>query len=162
MRIKTALVFLGAAALAASALAQTKTSGTATCKSDPPTPVAIGDVDGHSYAMGKSQCTWTKFEIDGVPYKDGVSVFTEEIRGDKSTSSGYHTANLANGDKCACSFRGSSTAKDGKFVSGGGTWTFTSGTGKCKGIIGNGSYQGAPNPDGTVTYRVSGKYTLSK
>jgi hypothetical protein len=162
MRIKTALVFLGAAALAASALAQTKTSGTATCKSDPPTPVAIGDTDGHSYAIGKAQCTWTGFEVGGVAYKDGVSVGTDEMRGDKSTSNGYHTATLASGDKCACSYHGTSTVKDGKFVSGSGTWTFTSGTGKCKGIIGNGSYKGTPNADGTVTYRVAGKYTLSK
>jgi hypothetical protein len=160
MRIKTVLVFLGAAALAASAVAQTKASGTAQCKSDPPSPVAIGDTEGHAFAVGKAQCTWTGFAIGGVAYKDGVSVWADEINGDKANSHGYHTANLASGDKCACSFKGSSTAKDGKFVSGGGTWTYTSGTGKCKGIKGKGTFKGTPNADGTVSYQVDGEYSL--
>jgi hypothetical protein len=160
MRIKTALVFLCAAALAASAVAQTKTSGTAQCKGDPPTPVAIGDSEGHFFAIGKAQCTWTKFELGGVAYKDGVSVSTDEINGNKATSNGYHTATLANGDKTTAHFHGTSTSKDGKFVSGGGTWTFSSGTGKFKGIKGKGTFKGTPNADGTVSYQVDGEYTM--
>ncbi len=121
---KTVLVFLGAAALAASAVAQTKTSGTAQCKADPSAPVEVGDKPGHSLAVGKGQCAWSSFEIAGVSYKDGVSVSMDEINGDKSTSNGYHTATLANGDKTTARFHGTTTTKDGKFVSGGGTWTF--------------------------------------
>jgi hypothetical protein len=160
MRIKTVFVFLGAAALAASAVAQTKTSGTAQCKADPPAPVAIGDKSGHSFAIGKAQCTWSGFEIGGVPYKDGVSVSMDEIDGDKTTSNGYHTATLANGDKTTAHFQGTATVKDAKFQSGGGTWTFVSGTGKCKGIKGKGTYKGTPNADGTVTYQVDGEYSM--
>jgi hypothetical protein len=160
MRTRTLFISLVAATLAASALAQTKTSGTAVCKEEAPAPVAVGDVEGHAYAVGKSQCTWSKFEVGGVPFKDGTSVLTVEMRGNESKGSGYHTATLANGDKCSCSFQGTSTAKDNKFVSGGGTWTFTSGTGRCKGIKGKGTYKGTPNPDGTVSYQVDGEYTL--
>jgi hypothetical protein len=162
MRIKIALVFLVAAALAASAFAQTKTSGKAQCKAEASTPVAIGDGEGHSYAIGKGQCTWTGFEINGVAYKDGASVSADEIHGDKATSDGYHTATLADGDKTTAHFHGTSTMKDGKFVSGGGTWTFSNGTGKCKGIKGGGTYKGTPNADGTVAYKVDGQYTLPK
>ena len=160
MRVKTVLVFLGAATLAASAVAQTKVSGTAQCKADPPAPVAIGDKPGHSFAIGKAQCTWTGFAIAGVPYKDGVGVSLDEINGDKSTSNGYHTATLASGDKAAAHFNGTAVMKDGKFVSGGGTWTFTSGTGKCKGIKGKGTFKGTPNADGTVAYQVDGEYSI--
>ncbi len=160
MRIKTVLVFLGAAALAASAVGQTKTSGTAQCKGDPPTPVAIEDSEGHAFAIGKAQCTWTKFELGGVAYKDGVSVSMDEINGNKATSNGYHTATLANGDKTTAHFHGTSTTKDGKFVSGGGTWTCSSGTGKFKGIKGKGTFKGTPNADGTVSYQVDGEYTM--
>jgi hypothetical protein len=162
MRSKTVLVFLGAAALAASAFAQTKTSGTAQCKSDSPAPVEVGDKPGHLFNIGKSQCTWTGFEIAGVVYKDGLSISTEEINGDKATSNGYHTATLANGDKTTAHFHGTGTSKDGKFQSAGGTWTFVSGTGKCKGIKGKGTYKGTPNADGTVTYKVDGEYSLPK
>jgi hypothetical protein len=160
MRVRTVLVFLGAAALATSAIAQSKTSGTAQCKADSPAPVAIEDKPGHSFAIGKAQCTWSRFEIAGVQYKDGVSVYSDEIDGDKSTSNGYHTATLANGDKTTARFHGTATSKDGKFQSGGGTWTFVSGTGKCKGIKGKGTFKGTPNADGTVTYQVDGEYSL--
>ena len=146
MRSKTVLVFLGAAALAASAVAQTKTSGTAQCKSDPPAPVEVGDKPGHAFNIGKGQCTWTGFTIAGVAYKDGLSISTEEMDGDKTTAH----------------FHGTGTSKDGKFVSGGGTWTFSSGTGKCKGIKGKGTYKGTPNADGTVTFKVDGEYSLAK
>lgn len=160
MRIKTALLFLGAAALAASAVAQTKASGTALCKADPPTPVAIGDTPGHAFAIGKAQCTWTKFEIGGVPYKDGVSISMDEIDGDKSTSNGYHVATLANGDKATAKFQGTATTKDGKLQTTGGTFTFSSATGKFKGIKGKGTYKGTPNADGTVSFQVDGEYTM--
>ncbi|HSD72165.1 MAG TPA: hypothetical protein VLE54_05215 [Thermoanaerobaculia bacterium] len=160
MRIKTVIVFLGAAALATSAFGLTKTSGKAQCKADPLAPVAIGDNPGHAFAISKAHCTWSGFEIAGAQYKDGVSVSLDEINGDKSTSNGYHTATLANGEKTVAHFQGTGTSKDGKFVSGGGTWTFTSGTGKYKNIKGKGTYKGTPNADGTVTYEVTGEYSL--
>ena len=47
-----------------------------------------------------------------------------------------------------------------KFLSGGGTWTYTSGTGKFKGIKGKGTFKGTPNADGTVAYHVEGTYSL--
>jgi hypothetical protein len=160
MRIKTALLFLGAAALAASAVAQTKTSGTAQCKPDPPAPVPVGDTAGHSFAIGKAHCTWTGFAIGGVPYKDGVSVSMDEIEGDKTTFTGNHIATLANGDKANARFQGTATTKDGKLQSSSGTFTFASGTGKVKGIKGKGTFKGTPNADGTVTFQVDGEYTM--
>jgi hypothetical protein len=160
MRVKPVLVFLGAVALSTTAIAQTKTSGTATCKADPPVPVEVGDVPGHSFAIGRSQCTWTGFEVAGMPYKNGLSVSQDDNQGGNSTSDGYHTATVANGDKTTAHFHGSAVVKDGKFVSGGGTWTFSSGTGKFKGIKGKGTYQGTPNADGTVAFKVDGEYSL--
>jgi hypothetical protein len=159
MWVKSVLVFLGSAALAASAVAQ-KSSGTAQCKPDPPAPVEIGDKPGHFFAIGKAQCTWSGFGIAGVQSKEGVSLSLDEIHGDKSTSNGYHTATYANGDKTVAHFQGTATTKDGKFLSGGGTWTYTSGTGKFKGITGKGTFQGTPNADGTVAYKVEGTYSL--
>jgi hypothetical protein len=160
MWVKSVLVFLGAAALATSAVAQTKASGTAQCKPEPPAPVAVGDKPSHFFAVGKAQCTWSGFEIAGVKSKEGVSVSLDEINGDKSTSNGYHTATLANGDKTVARFQGTATSKDGKYQSGGGTWTFDSGTGKFKGIKGKGTFKGTPNADGTVTYQIDGEYSL--
>jgi hypothetical protein len=161
MKLRILIVSLAVLAIAAGATAaEKKASGEAVCKAEPPAPVAVGDMPGHSFGIGKSHCTWTKFELDGVMYKEGDSISLDETEGDKTTANGYHTATLANGDKTTAHFHGTTIARDGKFVSGGGTWTFSSATGKFKGIQGKGTYKGKANPDGTVTFQVEGEYSL--
>ena len=148
--------------LAVSLSAATMTSGTATCTMDPasPAPVALTDTPNHALAVGKAHCTWTGFSVAGQAYKDGVSTSLNEISGDTSTATGYHVATTTTGDSATAKFQGSGKLKDGKNVSDGGTWTFTSGTGKLKGIKGKGTYRGTANPDGTMTYKVTGEYSL--
>ena len=148
--------------VAAGLSAQTKTSGTATCKSDPasPPPVALTDQPNHSFAVGKAQCTWTGFEVAGAQYKDGTSTSLNEITGETSSFNGYHVATMTNGDTTVAKFQGSGKMKDGKPASDGGTWSFTSGTGKAKGIKGKGTFKGTANADGSVTYKVDGEYSL--
>jgi len=155
------LLFLGIV-VAVSLSAATKASGTATCKEDPasPAPVALSDLPNHAFAIGKAQCTWTGFSVAGQAYKDGVSTSLNEISGDTSSSNGYHVATTTTGDTATARFQGSGKLKDGKNVSDGGTWSFTSGTGKLKGIKGKGTYKGTPNADGSMSYKVEGEYTL--
>jgi hypothetical protein len=142
--------------------AATMTSGTATCTVDPaaPAPVALTDAPNHAFAIGKAHCTWTGFSVAGQAYKDGVSTSLNEVSGDTSSATGYHTATTSTGDSTTAKFQGSGKLKDGKSVSDGGTWTFTSGSGKLKGIKGKGTYRGTANPDGTMTYKVTGEYSL--
>ena len=156
-----ALLFLGIL-VAVSLSAATKTSGTATCKEDPApaAPMALSDQPNHAFAIGRAQCTWTGFTVAGQPYKDGVSTSLNEITGDSSTATGYHVATTTTGDTATARFQGSTKLKDGKPVSDAGTWSFTSGTGKLKGIKGKGTYKGTPNADGTMTYKVEGAYSL--
>jgi len=160
MKFRLALVSLATFALAASLFAQTKITGTASCKADPMTPVEVGDTAGHALAGQKATCTWTGLEMAGSPAKDGVSVASAEIRGNNSTSRGYHSGTLASGDKWTCSFQGKGVSKDGKPVSDSGTWTMTSGTGKLKGIKGKGTFKGTPNADGTMSYAIEGEYSV--
>jgi len=160
MRAKSLLVFFGAVTLAATAAAQTKLSGTATCKADPPAPVAVGDAPDHAFAISRAQCAWSKLEMGGVAAKDGLSVATVDIHGNASTTHGYHTGTMTNGDKWSCSFQGKGVSKDGKPVSDAGTWTFTEGAGKLKGIKGKGTFNGTPNADGTMAIQIVGEYSL--
>ena len=155
------LLFLGVL-VAVSLSAATKASGTATCKMDPasPAPVAVSDMPNHALAIGKAQCTWTGFSVAGQAYKDGVSISMSEILGDASASNGYHVATTATGDTATVKFSGKGALKDGKNVSDGGTWSFTSGTGKLKGITGTGTYKGTPSADGSMAYQVEGEYSL--
>ncbi len=162
MKIRFVSLLLSGVLVAAGLSAQTKTSGTATCKPDPasPPPVALTDKPNHSFAVGKAQCTWTKFEVAGLQSKDGISTDLEEITGDTVLVRGYHVATMSNGDTTVAKYEGSGKLKDGKPVSGEGTWSYTSGTGKLKGIKGKGTYKGKANADGSVTYQVDGEYQL--
>jgi hypothetical protein len=160
MKFRFALFSVAALALAATLSAQTKISGTASCKADPMTPVEVGDAAGHALAVQKANCTWSGLEMAGSPAKDGVSVATAEIRGNNSTSHGYHSGTLASGDKWTCSFMGKGVSKDGKPVSDSGTWSMISGTGKLKGIKGKGTFKGTPNADGTMSYAIEGEYSI--
>jgi len=165
MKMRFVLMFLGACALATSATAQTKTSGALQCaKSDPVNMIEVGDQPGHAFVIAKTACTWSKpMDIAGTPTKDGVSVGTEEMSGGRSNGSGSHWSSMANGDKIFVRFQGKSTYdKDGKMLTSKGTWSYTDGTGKLKGIKGKGTYDGKGSPDGTATYAVEGDYTLPK
>jgi len=67
---------------------------------------------------------------------------------------------MANGDKYYVRFQGASTLKDGAPQSAVGTWSFTGGTGKLKGIKGGGGYKGTFAADGSATVEVDGQYEL--
>jgi len=165
MKNRLGLMSLCAFVIASAAVAQTKTSGTLQCsKSDPVNMIEVGDQPGHSFVIAKTACTWSKpMEIEGTQTKDGVSVGSEEISGGKSNGSGSHWTSMASGDKMFVRFQGKSTYdKDGKMLTSKGTWSYTGGTGKLKGIKGKGTYDGKGSPDGTATYEVEGDYTLSK
>ena len=160
MKTRFASIFLLGGLVAVGLSAQTKTSGTCTCKGEPATPVALTDKPNHSFAVSKAQCTWTKFEVAGLQPKEGISTDLDEITGDTTSVRGYHVATMTNGDTWVAKYQGSGKSKDGKPVSGSGTWTFSSGTGKLKGIKGKGTYKGKPNADGSMTYQVDGEYSL--
>ncbi len=161
MKTRFVSLFLLSVLVAVGLSAQTKISGTEHCKPDPSTPVAIGDKPNHAFAIGKDQCTWPKpIEMAGVQVKEGGGIAVSEITGDKSSEHGYHTGTMANGDKFWVSFRGAGHSKDGKPVSDGGTWVFTDGTGKLKGIKGKGTYKGTADADGAMTFQIDGEYQL--
>jgi hypothetical protein len=162
MRIRTALFLVFACTFSIGALAQSKMSGTLQCKpAATPAPVEIGDHPNHAYVIATQTCTWSKpFEMAGLTSKDGKDTAVAEINGTDSIENGYHMGAMSNGDKYAVKFTGKSMTKDGKMSGGQGTWSFTEGTGKLKGLKGKGTYKGTPNADGSTTTEVTGEYSL--
>jgi hypothetical protein len=160
MKTRFMALALSGMLVAACLSAQTKTSGTAICKMDPSTPVALTDKPNHAFAVGRAQCTWTGFEVAGMASKTGISTDLDEISGDTMTARGYHVSTMANGDTTVVKYQGSGKLKDGKPLSGKGTWSYISGTGKFKGIKGKGTYMGTANADGSITYKIEGEYSL--
>jgi len=163
MRVRSLWMAAAGIALAAFAAGQTKTTGTIECnKPDPSYKIDIGDQEGHAFVISKVACTWTKgMEMEGTQTKDGESVGMADAKGMKVQEHGYHVSNMANGDKIYVRYQGTGTmGKDGKPVSSKGTWSYSGGTGKLKGIKGKGTYEGKPSGDDKMTFQVEGEYTL--
>ncbi len=149
-------------ALASAASAQTKFSGAQQCaKPDPEYTVPVGDRPDHVMSLSKGRCTWTKGEIAGVQLKDEDDTLVSDISGNTARERGYGVFTRADGDKGFVRFEGTATLKDKMPVSDQGTWSFTGGIGKVKGIKGKGTYKGKWNPDGTSTFDIEGEYQLA-
>ena len=69
---------------------------------------------------------------------------------------------MANGDKMYVRIQSTASMKDGNLQAAQGTWSFTGGSGKLKGIQGKGTYTGKGAADGSATYEVEGEYQLPK
>jgi len=164
MRYRTILGSLAVLSLATLAFAQTKISGTVQCgKPDEAHSINVGDRPHHSMMISKGACTWTKpMEIAGTQTKDDAGANFDEITGDKSHGHGYVVGTLANGDKMYVRTQATGTMKDGAMESAQGTWSFTGGTGKLKGVKGKGTFNGKGGADGSGTYEVEGEYELPK
>jgi hypothetical protein len=161
MRIKSILVCGVLLAAAAAASAQTKFSGAQQCaKSDPEYTVPVGDKPDHVLLLAKQKCTWTSGEIAGVQIKEEDDTVTSDMSGSVGLDKGFGVGLMANGDKYFGHFEGKTVIKDKAPVSTTGTFTFTGGTGKLKGLKGKCPYKGTFNPDGTATFQIEGEYTL--
>jgi hypothetical protein len=68
---------------------------------------------------------------------------------------------MQSGDKGFVSYWGKETLKDGALLASKGTWAYTGGTGKLKGIKGKGTFTCAPSGDG-VSCEIEGEYELAK
>jgi hypothetical protein len=161
MKIRILLSLVVAFALASAASAQ-KFSGTIQCgKADPMHSLDAGDRDKHSMAVAKSHCTWTKpFEMGGSQTKESDIVEFVETTGTVSSARGVEWGTTANGDKYFVRYQGTATAKEGAPPTISGTFSFTGGTGKLKGLTGKGTYKGKANPDGSATFEVRGEHKL--
>jgi len=148
--------------MSVTANAQTKISGTLKCdKSDPSYSIDVGDRPGHIMLLGKNTCSYTQpVELNGDKSKDGYTVGSTDASSTHMVSTGTHVTIMQSGDKTFINFRGTTTIKDGKPEDDHGTWIYTGGTGKLKGIKGKGTYKTTVNADDTATIEVEGEYEL--
>ena len=163
-RLIPALLLVATGCLCATtALAQTKVTGTQTCaKPDPQLVVPVGDRPGHAMGVMHFKCEWTKpMQIGADSSKDGEDVQTVEIGGNRARASGRHVSTMQSGDKGFVSYWGSETLKDGALVASKGTWAYTGGTGKLKGIKGKGTYSCTPSGEAVIC-DIEGDYQLEK
>jgi hypothetical protein len=160
---RAALVFLVVVALAASAAAQTKFSAAAQCgKTEKEYKIEVGDRPGHAFTIAQGKCVFTKGEIAGIQVKEEVWTGFSDISGNTARIrfSAFHI--MANGDKIYGRGEAVTTLKDGAPQTAEGKWSFTGGTGKFKGLKGNGTHKIKYAADGSFTVEVEGEYELPK
>jgi len=149
--------------VAACATAQTKTSGTGKCgKPEQQQSIEVGDRPGHMLVIVKQTCTWTMpIEMAGVKGKTYTAVMTSDVSGDKASDRGYVVVTMENGDKAYVRVNSgwSVMGKDGAPISDEGTWSYTGGTGKFKGLKRKGTYKGKAGADGFED-QIEGDYML--
>jgi hypothetical protein len=164
MRPLIAILFLvGAGSLyTTTAIAQTKFTASELCaKPDPQLIVPVGDRPGHALGVLHFKCQWTTpIQIGSDASKDGEDAETVEINGNSARADGRHVSTMQSGDKAFVSYRGTETLKDGVLVASKGTWAYTGGTGKLKGIKGGGSYSCSPWAGG-LSCDIVGEYQLA-
>ena len=144
--------------------AQTKISGTSQCpKPDQQHTLSVGDGTDHALAISKNKCTWTRpLQLEGLQStQDEVTTFSD-VSGTTATDRTYVVGTMSNGDKVFVLVEGKSTVKGGAFQSGSGTWTYTGGTGKFKGLKGKGTVTCKGSPDGTMTCNIEGVYQVAQ
>jgi hypothetical protein len=155
------LCLVGCAGVAA---AQTKISGTGKCgKPEAQHAVEVGDRPGHMLVVVKQSCTWTTpIEMEGVKAKSYTAAITSDATGQKAQDHGYVVVTMENGDKAFVRINAGTSmmGKNGQPESDEGTWSYTGGTGKFKGLKGKGTYKGKMEADGFVDM-IEGEYTLA-
>jgi hypothetical protein len=142
--------------------AQTKIFGTLHCaRPDGEQQFDVGDSTGHIIEINQMTCTWTKpMNIGGVADTEGTSTGVNDIQSTTFVSHGYFVDSMANGDKVFMRYEATVTVQDGEASDVQGKWTYTGGTGKFKGIQGDGTFSGSPENQGRAAYDFTGEYTL--
>ena len=150
------------AAFAGSALAQTQISGTSKCgKPDPSQPIEVGDQTGHMLVVEKGSCTWNlPIEMAGLKSTTYTVAESVDANGAKFQVRGYAVMAMDNGDKAYVRYQGMGTATK-ETSTGEGTWSYTGGTGKLKGLKGKGTFKTSQSSSeaGPET-KVEGEYSL--
>ena len=145
---------------AATAGAQNKVGGTVLCgKPDPQHTIQAGDVPDHALGVEQAKCSWPKpSEMAGDKSKESLLTTTTDLTGDTLRVRDVFVNTMESGDKVFGWYQGTATLKEGKVVEGlKGTWGYTGGSGKFKGLKGKGTYSCAD--EGCA---LDGEYQLAK
>lgn len=124
--------------------------------------VAVPDREGHSYSIAQGKCTAEKGSMGDAKEQEGTFTEFGDMTSSADQNHGVFVDTLASGDKIYYHYHGTQTWKDGKMVTGNNKWTLAGGTGKFKGVKGEGSCKGKANPDDSSTWNCEGTYTEGK
>lgn len=160
------LAVAGVACLwSAGAAAQTKFSATASCggdKSDVSHELLVGDRSDHRFGLVQFKCSYTKpMDIGGDKSEEALVTVTYDDTRSKSHFRGMQVVTLESGNKIFAPFQGTQPLKDGKPGESHGSFIYSGGTGKMKGIKGKGTFKCVLAPGKSICYS-EGEYQFPK
>jgi hypothetical protein len=124
--------------------------------------IAVPDSEGHSYSIAQGTCTAENGSMGDAKEQQGTYTEFGDITSTSLQNHGVFVDTVAGGDKVFYHYHGTQSVKDGKMESGSNKWTLAGGTGKFKGVKGEGGCKGKANPDGSSTWNCTGTYTMAK
>lgn len=140
---------------------QPKISARLTCAK--PTVNETGGESPHMIMFQKANCTWSApYIIDGSKPRHTVDAGIGDFTGSTAHVHGYSTNVMDNGDSTIARYEGTTQLKKDGSGAAKGTWRYVRGTGKFKGISGNGTFKGEGAADGSGWVDVTGHYSLGK
>lgn len=163
MRISVVVVFSLFLCITLSA-AQEKISSQWKCEVMPADQhtIAVGDQEGHSYSLAQGKCTAEKGSMGDAKEQEGTFTEVADMTTSTAQNHGVFVDTLAGGDKVFYHYNGTQTWKDGKMQTGSNKWTLAGGTGKFKGVKGEGGCKGQGNADGSSVWDCDGTYSTAK
>jgi len=124
--------------------------------------VAIDDGGHHSISLDQRECSFeNSTELSGSRIVKYISTGVDDVQFDKSTDHGYAVGETASGDKYFLRYQGTATLDDGIPLHLEGTWRFTGGTGKLRGLTGQGTYSARPTTNGGMVFKLEGNYQVA-
>lgn len=158
------LLALGVLVSSCWASAQTKISGSLECASPVLREVMeVGDRAPHTMVLSQRVCRWSRpLRMEGVSSGDDVLSLFTDARADGARDRGYNVMVMSNGDRVFMHYASSLEKSGRRAASAEGDFALSGGTGKFQGICGSGTLTSRSTPDGKMTVRLEGQYTLPK
>jgi hypothetical protein len=116
----------------------------------------VGDVAGHTYALGQGTCNATS---SGSGEKSGAYTEFDEAWKASYANHGRFNVTMDNGDMVYYTYEMSGAADGKKLLN---KWKIVSGSGKRKGIKGSGTCAGMRNDDGSSDWECTGTTMMGK
>ncbi|MCW2239086.1 hypothetical protein [Azospirillum canadense] len=121
--------------------------------------VTLEDQPGHMIAI--TEFDGAAFNSDGKPFLDKARYQVTDITDTAGQEIGYKTFTEPDGSKVYARYLLKEKKKDGAQTVWNGTWEFTGGTGKYRGITGRGSYHVVSVSDTAVWDELTGEYKVA-
>ena len=141
--------------------AQVAFSGSTLCRQTIRHAIPVPAQPGYQFAAGQGVCKPEGAAVAGVAMVEEVYTGVDAVAGNKAEWRGRNVNTLANGDKIIAELEcRTNLAPDGSTLSGTCRWRWVEGTGRFKGITGEGTSETGAPEGGVNRWRFKGTYRL--